>query len=69
MNLPCSVIQDLLPLYAEELTSADSRALVEAHLAECGGCRKALADLQTPPAPAPLDVMPMQTVKKMLRRH
>ena len=69
MNLPCSVVQDLLPLYAEGLASEDSRALVEAHLAECGGCRKTLADLQTPPAPSPLDVMPMQTVKKMLRRQ
>lgn len=45
-KLPCDVVQDLLPLYVDGVCSADSRQLVDAHLAECDDCRKVLADLQ-----------------------
>ena len=48
MNLPCSVIADLLPIYAENLASTESRALVEAHLQTCTDCRKRLEKLKTP---------------------
>ncbi len=36
---PCKIVQDLLPLYAEEICSEGSRAYVEEHLAECAECR------------------------------
>lgn len=39
MKMNCDVIQDLLPLYEEGLCSPASRALVEAHLADCTRCR------------------------------
>ena len=39
MKLPCEVVRDLLPLYAEDMVSPASRELTEAHLAECGSCR------------------------------
>lgn len=45
-KLPCDVVQDLLPLYVDGVCSADSRQLVDAHLAECDDCRRVLADLQ-----------------------
>ena len=32
MKLSCSVIRDLLPLYAEGMTGAESNALVQEHL-------------------------------------
>ena len=35
MNLPCSVIRDLLPLYTENLASEESMILVKDHLADC----------------------------------
>lgn len=47
MNVPCGLIQDLLPLYYDEVCSQESRSLVEEHLAECPACRQWLADLQT----------------------
>ena len=34
MKLSCNVIRDLLPLYAENLNSEESNALVDEHL--CG---------------------------------
>ena len=42
MKLPCSVVSDLLPLYAEDMVSAETRALTEEHLAGCDSCRSAL---------------------------
>ena len=38
MKIPCAVIKDVLPLYAEGLTGDETRALVEEHLAECADC-------------------------------
>ena len=40
MNLPCSVIRDLLPLYTENLASEESMNLVNDHLADCAACRE-----------------------------
>ncbi len=42
MNIKCGVIEDLLPLYAENLCSEDSRVIVEHHLAVCPECKARL---------------------------
>ena len=39
MNYNCGIIKDLIPLYTDEVCSAESRAAVEAHLGECPSCR------------------------------
>lgn len=41
----CDVIQDLLPLYADEACSEASRGLVEEHLKECAVCREMAEEL------------------------
>ena len=46
MKTNCSVIRDLLPLYADEVCSEESRALVQEHLQECSGCSEILRRLQ-----------------------
>ncbi len=46
MKLDCAVIRDLLPLYADEACSEQSRALVDAHLRECPECSGMLARLR-----------------------
>ena len=38
MKNSCDVIRDLLPLYADDACSEDSRRMVEEHLAECPDC-------------------------------
>lgn len=38
MKLNCNVIKDLLPLYADQICSEESRGLVEEHLADCQDC-------------------------------
>lgn len=40
MKLSCEVIQDLLPLYVDEVCSEESTGLVEEHMAECENCRQ-----------------------------
>lgn len=51
-KLSCDVVQDLLPLYVDGVCSADSRRLVDTHLADCDACRRVLADLQESEAEA-----------------
>ena len=43
-RMSCNVIQDLMPLYIEHMCSAESRELVETHIAECEKCRKLFYD-------------------------
>ncbi len=70
MSLPCSVIRDLLPLYAEDVMEEENKTLVEDHLEACADCKKALEELQEPkPVAAVSDTVPLQLMKHMLRRH
>ena len=65
--IPCNVIHDLLPLYAENLVSDESRQLIEEHLAICEDCRTMLRRMQTDVTTAtPPDNEEFQTV---LRFH
>lgn len=40
MKNECSIVQDLLPLYAEDMLSADTKDFVEEHMKACEKCRK-----------------------------
>ena len=40
MRLDCKVIEDLLPLYFDNMCSEQSRKMVEEHLSECENCRR-----------------------------
>ena len=46
MKLDCEVIRDLLPLYADQACSEQSRALVNEHLLDCADCRDTLQKLK-----------------------
>lgn len=74
MNVPCGLIQDLLPIYYDEVCSQESRSLVEEHLAECPACRQRLADLSAPlPTPEEEEetaaLKEVQTTWKKARRR
>jgi predicted anti-sigma-YlaC factor YlaD len=43
----CAVIKDLLPLYADDVLSNESKELVSKHLATCESCRTELADMKS----------------------
>lgn len=40
MKINCNIADDLMPLYVDEVCSADSRAAIEEHLKNCENCRK-----------------------------
>ena len=42
----CSIIRDLLPNYAEGLTSPETSEVVKAHLETCHTCRSLYEDYQ-----------------------
>ena len=45
-KIPCEIIQDLLPLYLDDVCSPKSKILVEEHMQECEECRKYYASLK-----------------------
>ncbi|MCD7757281.1 MAG: zf-HC2 domain-containing protein, partial [Clostridiales bacterium] len=67
MKLNCEVMGDLLPLYAEGLTTPATNALVEEHLADCPACRAALAEMQQAPPPLPEETLPLRQVRSALK--
>lgn len=40
MNISCDIIEDLMPLYCDNICSIQSKKIVEEHLNECNECRK-----------------------------
>ena len=49
-RLPCEVVRDLLPTYADGLTGEKTNALMGAHLETCSDCRAALDAMRAPEA-------------------
>ncbi|MGE7603391.1 zf-HC2 domain-containing protein [Peribacillus sp. NPDC097675] len=64
MNTRCSVTQDLLPLYEEELLQLKTQRFVEEHLQSCQECRHIAEQSQIP---LPAEVQPGASSKKMMR--
>ena len=66
MGKKCSIIGDILPLYVENMVSPDTKVFVEEHLADCNECRTKLEQLQSPPAPVPIDAIPLKKIREKL---
>lgn len=43
----CSIVQDILPLYVEEMVSDDTVSFVREHLKDCPRCRAELENCKT----------------------
>lgn len=63
----CGIIKDLLPLYAEELASEESAALVREHLETCEDCRKVYEQMKAPVETEP--AAPLITVRKAVKKR
>lgn len=46
--MDCNIIKDLIPLYIDGCCSEESKKTVAAHIRNCDGCKKLLADMKTP---------------------
>lgn len=53
LKYPCGVIRDIIPLYKDEVCSAESREAVEEHVAECADCARLFRDMEELPVAAP----------------
>lgn len=75
MRNECSIIRDLLPLYIEEMVSADTAAFMEEHLEKCDTCRaelggmKAQNDVEKAASDIPASsTMPLKTFRQKWQR-
>lgn len=72
MKNECSIVCDLLPLYAEDMVSEDTAELVKEHLGNCPTCRAELEKLRKPVQPVAaqhvpdIDAEPLKRLKKAL---
>ena len=69
MKIPCSVIRDLLPLYAEKMVEPETENLVAEHLADCSDCREKLSAMKEKAEPAIETAKPLLNLKKQIRRR
>lgn len=70
MNITCNIIKDLLPLYAEDMVSEDSKVLVDNHLCTCDSCTRELAELKkTPKIPMEVEATSLKRVGEMIRKR
>ena len=67
--MKCNIVKDLLPLYCDKLTSADSNEEIEKHLGECEECKAVYESMnqkediiKTPDK----DVKPLKKAKKRI---
>lgn len=68
MRNECSIIQDLLPLYAENMVRSDTAAFVEAHLKGCAACRKDYEKTREPqPAQELSDAAPLLKLSRKMK--
>lgn len=70
MNITCNIIKDLLPLYAEDMVSEDSKALVDDHLCSCDSCTKELAELRkAPKVPMEVETSSLKRVENTIQKR
>ena len=67
-KMKCELIHDLLPLYAENLCSEESRRIVAEHLADCPDCKSELGKMNTDVQIRPDDdIAVIKRIKKRLQ--
>ena len=67
MKNECSIVRDLLPLYAESMVSPETASFMEEHLKDCEHCRKEYERLKAPCAvPAQNDAAPLLMLQKKM---
>ena len=67
MKNECSIVRDLLPLYAEGMVSPETASFMEEHLKDCEHCRNEYERLKAPCAvPAQNDAAPLLMLQKKM---
>ena len=69
MKLPCAVVRDLLPLYADKMMEPETQKLVEEHLQDCPDCRERLGGIDTGLSTPIESTRPLEAIKKEIRKR
>ena len=73
MRFTCNIVEDLLPLYLEDMCSEDSKAALEKHLQECPACREKLSRMRNseiiPKMKKQESNLPITDYVKKIKRH
>lgn len=73
-KIDCCIITDILPLYIDDVVSAETKTLVEEHLADCENCRGEFERLSQNAVVADnirvrlQDASPLHSLRKRIRR-
>ena len=71
MKTSCEIVKDILPLYHDNVCSAESRKLIEEHLEECqscGGFLKDISDELTRPVNVIDETKPLKAIAAILKK-
>ncbi|MFT4006156.1 MAG: zf-HC2 domain-containing protein [Lacrimispora sp.] len=69
--MKCEIIQDLIPLYAENLCSEESKIIVKEHIDTCNDCKRYLENIEksiAPPIPSEQKIKEIISEKDLLSR-
>ena len=71
--IKCDVIQDLLPLYVDDVASKGSRTMVDEHIKSCSDCQEFLENMKSISFPDvtsmdELEIGALKTMKRKIRR-
>ena len=66
-ELPCGIVQDLLPSYADGVAGEESAEAVEEHVAACPACAAMLAEMKAPLPERETAVREVNYLKKVKR--
>ena len=70
MNRDCEIVRDLLPLYAEQISSEASADFVREHTAQCPQCQAVLDDLLKPtPVIRDTNTQAMRSIRMKLKKR
>lgn len=78
MKTECSIVKDLLPLFAEDMVSAETAQYISEHLKDCEECRRELSRLkegvvltavENSPSPAIDEAKPFKKMMKRMNRQ
>lgn len=68
-QIPCEVVQDLLPIYVDGLTKENTTRLVEQHLQQCPVCRRIYEEMTQQVQPESGQVQKIDYLKKLRRQR
>ena len=68
MKINCNIIQDLLPLYVEQLVSEKSKIEIEEHLKECSQCTKVYENMNIPKPHIQYSREPAESFRKYVKK-